>query len=83
MTKVCTHVRDASMAMQMLEQSLRRLQTDHLDLWQIHSVSYPNDPDLFIRPNGAAEALTRAKKEGRSDLPVSPGTKTPTSTSPC
>src|SRR5579875_2119249 len=42
MTKVCTHGRDASLAMQMLEQSLRRLQTDHLDLWQIHAVSYPN-----------------------------------------
>jgi predicted aldo/keto reductase-like oxidoreductase len=41
------------------------LQTDHLDLWQIHGVSYPNDPDLFIRPNGAAEALTQAKKDGK------------------
>jgi predicted aldo/keto reductase-like oxidoreductase len=65
MTKVCTHGRDASLAMQMLEQSLRRLQTDHLDLWQIHGVTYPNDPDLFIRPNGAAEALVRAKKDGK------------------
>ena len=36
MTKVCSHGRDASLATQMLEQSLRRLQTDHLDLWQIH-----------------------------------------------
>ena len=36
MTKVCTHGRDASLATQMLEESLRRLQTDHLDLWQIH-----------------------------------------------
>jgi uncharacterized protein len=36
MTKVCTHGRDGSLAMQMLEQSLRRLQTDHLDLWQVH-----------------------------------------------
>jgi aryl-alcohol dehydrogenase-like predicted oxidoreductase len=33
MSKVCTHGRDALLAMQMLEQSLRRLQTDHLDLW--------------------------------------------------
>lgn len=65
MTKVCTHGRDAGLAMLMLEQSLRRLQTDHLDLWQIHGVSFPNDPDLFIRPGGAAEALTRAKKEGK------------------
>jgi len=65
MTKVCTHGRDASLAMQMLEQSLRRLQTDHLDLWQIHGVSYPNDPELFIRSGGAADALTKAKKDGK------------------
>jgi aryl-alcohol dehydrogenase-like predicted oxidoreductase len=65
MTKVCTHGRDASLAMQMLEQSLRRLQTDHLDLWQIHGVSFQNDADLFIRPGGAAEALEKAKKQGK------------------
>jgi aryl-alcohol dehydrogenase-like predicted oxidoreductase len=65
MTKVCTHGRDASLAMQMLEQSLRRLQTDHLDLWQVHGVTFPNDPELFIRPGGAAEALEKAKKDGK------------------
>lgn len=65
MTKVCTHGRDKALAMQMLEESLRRLQTDHLDLWQIHGVSFENDPDLFIRPNGAAEALVQAKKDGK------------------
>ncbi|MDQ6677143.1 MAG: aldo/keto reductase [Acidobacteriota bacterium] len=65
MTKVCTHGRDKQLAMQMLEESLRRLQTDHLDLWQIHGVTFDNDPALFIRPNGAAEALTEAKKQGK------------------
>jgi aryl-alcohol dehydrogenase-like predicted oxidoreductase len=65
MTKVCTHGRDGSLATQMLEQSLRRLQTDHLDLWQIHGVSYPNDPALFIRKGGAAEALLKAKEQGK------------------
>jgi uncharacterized protein len=65
MTKVCTHGRDKALAMQMLEESLRRLQTDHLDLWQIHGVTFDNDPDLFIRPNGAAEALTLAKQQGK------------------
>ena len=65
MTKVCTHGRDASLATQMLEQSLRRLQTDHLDLWQIHGVTFQNDPELFIRPGGAAEALVKAKKDGK------------------
>jgi uncharacterized protein len=65
MTKVCTHGRDGSLASQMLEESLRRLQTDHLDLWQIHGVCFDNDPELFIRPNGAAEALDRAKQQGK------------------
>ncbi len=65
MTKVCTHGREKRLALRMLEESLRRLQTDHLDLWQIHGVSFDNDPELFIRPNGAAEALEQAKKEGK------------------
>jgi aryl-alcohol dehydrogenase-like predicted oxidoreductase len=65
MTKVCTHGRDKDLAMRMLEESLRRLQTDHLDIWQIHGVTFYNDPQLFIRPNGAAEALTLAKKQGK------------------
>jgi uncharacterized protein len=65
MSKVCTHGRDASLAMQMLEQSLRRLQTDHLDLWQIHGVTFQNDPQLFIRSNGAAEAMQKAKQQGK------------------
>ena len=65
MTKVCSHGREATLATQMLEQSLRRLQTDHLDLWQVHGVAFENDPDLFIRPNGAAEALLAAKQAGK------------------
>jgi len=65
MTKVCTHGRDKALAVRMLEESLRRLQTDHLDLWQVHGVVFENDPDLFIRPNGAAEALLDAKKQGK------------------
>ncbi len=65
MSKVCTHGRDKALAMQMLEESLNRLQTDHLDLWQIHGVSFENDPALFIRPNGAAEALEQAKRQGK------------------
>ena len=65
MTKVCTHGRGKDVAMQMLEQSLRRLQTDHLDLWQIHEVIYYNDPDLIFVPGGAAEALAAAKQQGK------------------
>src|SRR6202008_4207880 len=65
MTKVCTHGRDKDLALRMLEESLHRYQTDHLDLWQIHGVSFENDPALFIRKDGAAEALEQAKKEGK------------------
>ena len=65
MTKVCTHGRDKNIAMRMLEESLRRLQTDHLDLWQIHEVIYENDPDLIFAPNGVAEALVEAKRQGK------------------
>jgi aryl-alcohol dehydrogenase-like predicted oxidoreductase len=65
MTKVCTHGRDKALALQMLDESLHRLRTDHLDLWQVHGMSFDNDPALFIRKNGAAEALEQAKKEGK------------------
>jgi aryl-alcohol dehydrogenase-like predicted oxidoreductase len=65
MTKVCTHGRDKALALRMLHESLNRLQTDHLDLWQVHGVCFENDPALFIRKNGAAEALEQAKKEGK------------------
>src|ERR1700691_65903 len=77
MTKVCTHGRDASLAMQMLEQSLRRFQTDHLDLWQVHGVVFQNDPELFIRPNGAAEALLKAKQQGKVRFVCFTGHKDP------
>jgi uncharacterized protein len=52
--------------MRMLEESLQRLGTDHLDLWQIHAVVYDNDPDLAYREGGVIEALDRAKKQGKA-----------------
>jgi aryl-alcohol dehydrogenase-like predicted oxidoreductase len=65
MTKVCTHGREGELATRMLEESLRRLQTDYLDLWQVHGVCFENDPGLFIRPGGAAEAMLRARDAGK------------------
>jgi uncharacterized protein len=65
MTKVCTHGRGASVAMRQLEESLRRLRTDHLDLWQIHECVYDNDPDRHFARGGVVEALTRAKEQGK------------------
>jgi aryl-alcohol dehydrogenase-like predicted oxidoreductase len=65
MTKVCTHGRDAHLAMRQLEQSLRRLRTDHLDLWQIHECVYYNDPERHFAKGGVVEALERAKAQGK------------------
>jgi aryl-alcohol dehydrogenase-like predicted oxidoreductase len=65
MTKVCTHGRDRATAMRQLEQSLRRLRTDHLDLWQIHEVVYENDPERHFAPGGVVEALEQAKRQGK------------------
>jgi len=65
MTKVCSHGRDRKTAMRQLHQSLRRLKTDYLDLWQIHEVVYDNDPDLHFAKGGAIEALEQAKREGK------------------
>jgi aryl-alcohol dehydrogenase-like predicted oxidoreductase len=65
MTKVCTHGRGADLARKMLDESLRRLRTDHLDLWQIHGVSFDNDPELAYAKGGVLEALDEAKKAGK------------------
>lgn len=65
MTKVCTHERGKDVAMKQLEESLRRLKTDYLDLWQIHEVVYWNSPELNFREGGAVEALEQAKKQGK------------------
>ena len=65
MTKNCAHDRTAANSMVKLEESLRRLRTDHLDLWQIHEVTFPDDPDRIFAPGGAAEAMLQAKEEGK------------------
>jgi len=65
MTKVCTHDRCKNVAMQQLEESLKRLGTVHLDLWQIHEVIYENVPDLHFAKGGVVEALDEAKKQGK------------------
>ena len=65
MTKVCTHGRDAKVAMRQLDESLRRLKTDRLDLWQVHECAYYNDPDRHFARGGVIEALDRAKRQGK------------------
>lgn len=56
---------DANAAMRMLEASLNRLQTDHLDVWQIHEVIYHNDPERIYAREGLLEALSKAKSQGK------------------
>jgi aryl-alcohol dehydrogenase-like predicted oxidoreductase len=65
MTKVCTHGRDKKTAMHQLDQSLRRLNTDHLDLWQVHECVYDNDPERHFTKDGVIEALEQAKRAGK------------------
>jgi predicted aldo/keto reductase-like oxidoreductase len=65
MTKVCTHGRDARLAMRQLDQSLRRLHTDYLDLWQIHECAYYNEPEQHFAVGGVIEALVRAREQGK------------------
>ena len=65
MTKVCTHGRDATVAMRQLHQSLKRLRTDYLDLWQVHECVSYSDPDMHFARGGVIEALDRAKREGK------------------
>jgi aryl-alcohol dehydrogenase-like predicted oxidoreductase len=65
MTKVCTHGRTKDVAMRQLEESLTRLQTDHLDVWQVHEVIYFNDPEKAYEPDGVLEALTAARQQGK------------------
>ncbi len=77
MSKVCTHGRDKNVAMQQLEESLKRLGTDHLDLWQIHEVIYENDPDLHFAKGGVVEALDEAKKQGKVRFVGFTGHKSP------
>jgi len=63
MTKCCG--RDAKTAQSNLEDSLRRLRTDHLDLWQFHEIIYDNDPDWIFDRGGAIETALKAKEQGK------------------
>jgi uncharacterized protein len=64
-TGVCTYGRKKDIAMRMLEDSLTRLQTDHVDVWQVHDVIYYNDPEAAYQVEGVLEALTAARQQGK------------------
>lgn len=65
MSAVSTHGPNQDVAMRMLDASLTRLQTDHLDVWQIHEVIYHNDPGLIYATDSVLAALTKAKQQGK------------------
>jgi predicted aldo/keto reductase-like oxidoreductase len=63
MTKVCA--RDRKTATAQLEDSLRRLQTDVIDLWQFHEINYDSDGEWIFRAEGAIEAALAARQAGK------------------
>jgi predicted aldo/keto reductase-like oxidoreductase len=63
MTKIDSHTKQGATAQ--INESLRRLQTDHVDLLQFHEVIRDGDPDAIFAPNGSLEAALAAKKEGK------------------
>jgi len=63
MTKVDGQTKQA--AAQQLEESLRRLQTDHVDLLQFHEVIRESDPGRIFAKGGGMEAVLDAKKQGK------------------
>ena len=77
MTKDCAHDRIAKHSLLKLENSLKRLKTDYLDLWQIHEVVWENDPDWIFRPGGSAEAMLKAKEQGKTRYIGFTGHKSP------
>lgn len=60
-----TTQRKAEGAQKEMEQSLRRLRTDHFDLYQFHSVTTMEDVETILGPGGAAEYFVKARKEGK------------------
>jgi aryl-alcohol dehydrogenase-like predicted oxidoreductase len=63
MTKIDGQTRAS--AAQQIDESLRRLQTDHVDLMQFHEVIRPEDPDRIFGSGGSMEAMLQAKKAGK------------------
>jgi aryl-alcohol dehydrogenase-like predicted oxidoreductase len=62
MTKNCE--RDYAGSMKCLDESLRRLATDRIDLWQFHEINYDNDPD-WVFEKGGLKAAIEARKAGK------------------
>ncbi len=60
-----THDRTRDGSLRLLDQTLQRLRTDHLDLWQLHDLRTPQQLDQIFGPGGPMEALLEAREDGR------------------
>ncbi|MBY0514742.1 MAG: aldo/keto reductase [Gemmataceae bacterium] len=74
MTKVCA--RDTKNVRSQIEDSLRRLKTDVIDLMQMHEVNWDNDPEWVVEQGGLAELL-KCQKEGKVRFVGFTGHKSP------
>jgi predicted aldo/keto reductase-like oxidoreductase len=69
--------RTKAAATSQINESLRRLQTDHIDLLQFHEVIRENDPDRIFAEGGAMEAVLEAQKAGKTGFIGFTGHKSP------
>jgi predicted aldo/keto reductase-like oxidoreductase len=60
-----THDRTRDGSLRLLDDSLRRLRTDHLDLWQLHDLRSTHDLNAIFAKGGALEAMREARQDGR------------------
>ncbi len=60
-----TGQRDAAGAQRELDESLRLLRTDHLDLYQLHAITTPEDVEKAFGPGGAMEVFLKAREQGK------------------
>ncbi len=60
-----TRMRDKDGAREELERSLKRLKTDHFDLYQMHCLRAPEEVKRALGPGGAIETFLKAKEEGK------------------
>lgn len=74
MTKVCA--RDAKTLRAQIDESLKRLQTDVIDLMQMHEINWDNDPEWVVEQGGLAELL-KAQKAGKVRFVGFTGHKSP------
>lgn len=69
--------RDEASASRQIDESLKRLQTDHLDLLQFHEIIRPSDPQRIFAAHGAIEAALAARKAGKTRFLGFTGHKSP------